>query len=1013
MTYNLRSKSGTGSPSSSIPRPIRPTRGRSQPRPSSSVTIRAHTRSLSVQLLHSSLPSEPLSSSAPTSTTLAYHLYSSSHTMPTHGNNASGSSQGLQQGGVAPIGLQQVAPLGLQQAAPHPGVLPGSHFVSPGGVPSGASGGGASGGGAPGGGAPGGGHPGGGHPGFHHGSNATLVQLPTIVATTIPLPQQRSSRAPYFKGRDVEDFIINIEAIGKAAAFSELELPGIVLRYCSSKVKHTLEHDSSYFVTGSAWADTKAILMYYYAKSDEVNTTADSLRRFGQKSRKISNKKAFDHYMQEFSRKRGRLVEKNLISEGECDKLFYKGLPPNLRRRIKPTLAAMGEAERKPLSGLHPPPFKRTVDVVRKLFSTDDIDYSSEGEVSSSSDSDKKSRKKGRRSEGGSSSSDNSDAHTSSSDSDDNHSRRARSRKSRKNSKFQSAKSLKRQVEEKNSKISQLEDRLKSMAVTQEPPKAFSTAYAESTSQYGSPYVDPANQYISAYAPAPQFRQQQFQPQQSQLPKSCFMCGKVLGIDLDHPFPVKNCLELPALIDERILRFHPATGRLVKVSDNTELILSHRGPGGMAAALRRELSGQRDPPPHIAANASCMAISLCRNNEAVLRGDVHGASSHSFYSFPVTTRSQKAKEGDGVRSSPPGLQKQVRFRDHQEPANTSVPTSSSRPAVHHSVNEDLQFTHAENQPREYPSAPHSSNTREGWSDKQRNRQVDRRNDPKDKDKSLPYKFTSDIQTDISGEEVLKRVLEQKTSISLKELFGISPDLQKRLGVMVKTRREFNTQTSEVSHVTVEDDDEALIEVSALSDDDPGCAILTWDGDPADLPRFLERYTNAVSLRSPSKFYAKATGMVKGIFGGEEVTFLIDSGSELNLITRRVWEQTKVPIDEDGSRWSLKGLGGAPIPLIGCARDAPIQIEGKNFDHHFFVSTQEHGRYDGILGQPWLHWFSADIRYDRLGPTYLQAFPSGDKAGAFISVAITSIADPRNTDKLLLTGDAISSGGAGF
>lgn len=66
----------------------------------------------------------------------------------------------------------------------------------------------------------------------------------------------------------------------------------------------------------------------------------------------------------------------------------------------------------------------------------------------------------------------------------------------------------------------------------------------------------------------------------------------------------------------------------------------------------------------------------------------------------------------------------------------------------------------------------------------------------------------------------------------------------------------------------------------------------------------------------------------------------------------------------------------------------------------------HGRYDGILGQPWLHWFSADLRYDRLGPTFLQAFPSGDKAGAFISVAITSISDPRNTDKLLLTGEAV-------
>lgn len=894
--------------------------------------------------------------------------------MPNVGSSASGSSQGLP-GSQQGLNLTNV-PLGSNTLLSIPG---GSNPTGGGVPPSGPPSGGLS-------------------------SNASLLQLPTIVSTTIPLPGPKSSRAPYFKGRDVEDFIITIEAVGRAAGLSESQLPAVVLRYCSSKVKHTLEHESSFFGSGSSWTDTKYILMYYYEKSDESSTSADSLRRFGQKNRKIGNKRAFESYMQEFSRKRGRLVEKKLIAEGECDKLFYKGLPPALRRRIKPTLATLAEAERKPLSSVNPPPFRRTVDAVRKLFSADDIDYSSDGEVSSSSEDEEKSRRRKRRSDSESSDNKDSDSYGYSSGSDTGRaSRRGRSRKDKKKLRSKTGKSLKQQVEEKDSKISQLEERIKNMSVTQEPTTTFASAYGES-----------AGQYISAYGPATpnqQYRQQPFQPQQSQLPKSCFMCGKILGVDLDHPFPVKNCLELPGLINDRILKFHSITGRLVKVADNTELILSHRGPGGMAAALRRELSGQRDPPPHLQASASCLAISLCRNDESVIKGDVHGASSHSFYSFPVTTRSQRANEGEEATSSPtpaPALQRKVQFRDHREP---TLHAKSAQPTVHPSAHEDLQFTHAEKQPREYPSAPHKSNMRDGWAEKQRERQSERRNDFRDKEKSLPYRFTSDIQNDISTDDVLRRVLEQKTSISLRELFGVSPDLQKHLGAMVKTRREFNSQLAEadgdelISHVSIEDG-ETVVEVSSPSDDDPGCAILTWDGDPAKLSNFLERYADAVSLRSPSKFYAKATGVVKGIFGSEEVTFLIDSGSELNLITRRVWEQTTVPIDKDGSRWSLRGLGGAPIPLIGCARDAPIQIEGKNFDHHFFVSSQEHGRYDGILGQPWLHWFSADIRYDRLGPTYLQAFPSGDKAGAFISVAITSIADPRNADKLLLTGEAV-------
>lgn len=493
------------------------------------------------------------------------------------------------------------------------------------------------------------------------------------------------------------------------------------------------------------------------------------------------------------------------------------------------------------------------------------------------------------------------------------------------------------------------------------------------------------------------FRSQQ--PQQQGLnSKSCYLCGKTLGIDLDHQFPLKNCPELPGLIEANILKFHPMTGRLVKVSDNTELVLSHRGPGGMAAILRQENSGRREMPPHM----SCMAMSLCRNDDAVLKGDVSGVSSHAYYSFPVTTRSQKAKEASG--GDPPQLQKRVHFHEHH---NENPP---QRPTVHPSSHEDLQFSHPQEQPKEYPSAPHKANTRGGWEENQRRKQEQRRPDNKNEPKDKPsVRFTSDIQNDVSIEDVIKRVLEQKTSISLRELFAVSPELQKRMGNLVKTRREVTSSATSI------DGEDTVIEIDSNSpeNDTPGCAILNWEGDPSALPAFLERYADAVSLKSPVRCFARTTGIIKGTFGGEEVTFLIDSGSELNLITRRVWEQTNVEIDNDGARWSLRGLGGANVPLIGCARDAPVQIDGKNFDHHFFVSTMEHGRYDGILGEPWLQWFSADIRHDRFGPTYLQAFPSGDKTGAFISVAITDSKDPRNADKLVLTSEAVYNASSGF
>lgn len=202
-------------------------------------------------------------------------------------------------------------------------------------------------------------------------------------------------------------------------------------------------------------------------------------------------------------------------------------------------------------------------------------------------------------------------------------------------------------------------------------------------------------------------------------------------------------------------------------------------------------------------------------------------------------------------------------------------------------------------------------------------------------------------------------------------------------------------------------------MQVLTDNDPGSALLTWEGDPAGLTPFLEQFADAVFLKVAKQFYATAAGTIKGLFEKEDVTFLIDSSSELNLITCHIWEQANISINEDASRWSLHGINGCPVPLLSCACDAPVQIQGKNFNHHFFVSTHEHGQYDGILSQPWLHWYSANINYNRNNSTYLQAFTSGNKTGGFISIPIALIEDPHNTDHLLLTSEASTTPSSDF
>ena len=80
-----------------------------------------------------------------------------------------------------------------------------------------------------------------------------------------------------------------------------------------------------------------------------------------------------------------------------------------------------------------------------------------------------------------------------------------------------------------------------------------------------------------------------------------------------------------------------------------------------------------------------------------------------------------------------------------------------------------------------------------------------------------------------------------------------------------------------------------------------------------------------------------TGHFPGMFGGLNVYFMVDTGSELNLVSRDCYNRTSLPIDLDGTRWSLKGIHGCPVPLGGCVRDVSLTVGGHNFDHHFFIS----------------------------------------------------------------------------
>ncbi len=101
---------------------------------------------------------------------------------------------------------------------------------------------------------------------------------------------------------------------------------------------------------------------------------------------------------------------------------------------------------------------------------------------------------------------------------------------------------------------------------------------------------------------------------------------------------------------------------------------------------------------------------------------------------------------------------------------------------------------------------------------------------------------------------------------------------------------------------------------------------------------MVRYSNAVQLR-PTKMLAMTTGTFTAKLCGQTIKFMVDTGSELNLIPERLLTFPGLALDFEGSRWALKGVNGAPVGLKGCCMDVPVQIGQHDFDHHFFVSRR--------------------------------------------------------------------------
>jgi len=268
-----------------------------------------------------------------------------------------------------------------------------------------------------------------------------------------------------------------------------------------------------------------------------------------------------------------------------------------------------------------------------------------------------------------------------------------------------------------------------------------------------------------------------------------------------------------------------------------------------------------------------------------------------------------------------------------------------------------------------------------WAVPSKTRDVEMK-DSNTKAKSTPlYHFTSDIQEMYDLDKIVQeKVNKMIVQLELGELLTISTFLQKSVSNMTKTQREYTSKPVVANIVQVLEETELPEEDVMLSelaggyesdDEDYFCSLpetesftnsgfiesrigLEFDESTESKEDIMICYTSAVKIHiTPQPLFAMVTGRFQGKFTRLDVVFMIDTGSELNLMAQEFYNRTNLVIDLDSMCWSLKGINGCPVPLGSCVHNAEIKISGRQFDHHIFVSREGTSKQEIILGQPWL------------------------------------------------------------
>lgn len=209
--------------------------------------------------------------------------------------------------------------------------------------------------------------------------------------------------------------------------------------------------------------------------------------------------------------------------------------------------------------------------------------------------------------------------------------------------------------------------------------------------------------------------------------------------------------------------------------------------------------------------------------------------------------------------------------------------------------------------------------------------------PKADKTGTPNVRKSDFAREVDPYETVQRILERQVplSMSMKELFAVSPLASSVVSKGTKiTLGPASTSQKAVSFARGEDDSES-------------------EGEHLVMNAGHDDRISLYPSMKKAEFRSRGLIVFPGEIGGNQVRFMIDTGSEIDVMSRALYERFKesIPVRTD-LRMFLKGVNGPARRMIGIMEDAEIKIGKMSFFSNMHLN--EDGPDYVILGQPFVH-----------------------------------------------------------